>query len=242
MSKAHALAKLPDAIEWLLAALGAPQTRGSKLRVVSNSRRGKGVSTGQQDSDGAVNPVRVPEEESAAKFLVFAHHVDVMDRLAAALGGYEAADGGDAAAAGDEEHPPWPGVEYVRIDGSHDMLARREAVRNFRDRPSVRVALLSVTAAAVGLDFSSASNVVFAELPDEVRGGLKWVLGSNCLREKNYFCVFFLAELYSVPLFRWRWSVRLRTEHTARDKQRPSTSTSFAQGTRGTTVDGSGSA
>lgn len=32
----------------------------------------------------------------------------------------------------------------------------------------VRVALLSITAAGTGLDFSAASAVVFAELPDEV--------------------------------------------------------------------------
>ncbi len=96
-----------------------------------------------------------------------------MDKLAAALGGYEAADGSStaeirAAAPSAAAAPAWRGVGYVRIDGSHDMLARRQAVRAFRDSPSVRVALLSITAAAVGLDFSSASVVVFAELPNEV--------------------------------------------------------------------------
>lgn len=39
---------------------------------------------------------------------------------------------------------------------------RRAAVRRFASDASVRVALLSVTAAGVGLDFSSASVVVFA--------------------------------------------------------------------------------
>jgi hypothetical protein len=74
---------------------------------------------------------------------------DVMDRLAAALGGYEAADGSNAAggadaAAGSAAAAPsdsaggstgaargaggasWGGVGYVRVDGSHDMLSRRE--------------------------------------------------------------------------------------------------------------------
>lgn len=46
---------------------------------------------------------------------------------------------------------------------------RHEAVVRFRRDASVRVALLSITAAAVGLDFSSASVVVFVELPYEVR-------------------------------------------------------------------------
>lgn len=38
----------------------------------------------------------------------------------------------------------------------------------FREDPTIRVALLSVTAAGVGLDFSTASAVVFAELPSEI--------------------------------------------------------------------------
>jgi len=44
----------------------------------------------------------------------------------------------------------------------------RSACARFRDDRAVRVALLSVTAAGTGLDFSAASAVVFAELPDEV--------------------------------------------------------------------------
>ncbi len=42
------------------------------------------------------------------------------------------------------------GVGYVRIDGSHDSAERQAAVGRFRSDPSVRVALLSITAAAVG--------------------------------------------------------------------------------------------
>jgi hypothetical protein len=106
-----------------------------------------------------------------------------MDRLAAALGGFEAADGGDASAP--DAHPPspssseagaaaelpqpWRGVGFVRIDGSVDCVGRQAAVRAFRDNPSIRVALLSITAAAIGQDFSRATAVVFAELPSEVR-------------------------------------------------------------------------
>ena len=105
-----------------------------------------------------------------------------MDRLAAALGGFEAADGGDASvpevpqpsssSASDvnatEASLPWRGVGFVRIDGSVDSVGRQAAVRAFRDNPSIRVALLSITAAAIGLDFSKATVVVFAELPCEV--------------------------------------------------------------------------
>jgi hypothetical protein len=60
------------------------------------------------------------------------------------------------------------GVPFVRIDGSHTSEERRAAVAAFRSDARIRVALLSITAACVGLDFSSASVVVFVELPDEV--------------------------------------------------------------------------
>jgi hypothetical protein len=89
---------------------------------------------------------------------------DVMDQLAAALAGYgshvsssssssefadeveEAAAAGSAAA----DRRRWRGVSYVRVDGSHDSTERLAAVRRFKADPSVRVALLSITAAAVG--------------------------------------------------------------------------------------------
>lgn len=57
-----------------------------------------------------------------------------MAKLAAALEG----EGGNA---------DWAGAEYVRIEGATDHRDRREACARFRDDPSVRVALLSVTAA-----------------------------------------------------------------------------------------------
>lgn len=44
----------------------------------------------------------------------------------------------------------WCGVGYVRVDGSHDSAERHAAVKKFRTDPSCRVALLSITAAAVG--------------------------------------------------------------------------------------------
>ena len=55
-----------------------------------------------------------------------------------------------------------------------------QMVQRFRNEPALRVALLSVTAAGTGLDFSAASLVVFAELPSEV--GLHFTLhgGPTC--------------------------------------------------------------
>ncbi|GIM10872.1 hypothetical protein Vretimale_14479, partial [Volvox reticuliferus] len=111
--------------------------------------------------------------QAPPKLLVFAHHKDVMDRLAEALQGFDGAEGsggtgGDDDDGGGGDAAVWQGVNYVRIDGSHDSGERRTAVMRFRDDPTVRVALLSITAAAVGLDFSTASAVVFVELPTEV--------------------------------------------------------------------------
>lgn len=57
---------------------------------------------------------------------------------------------------------------YVRIDGQSDSTDRMQAVNKFRCNPDVRLALLSITAAGVGLDFSTASVVVFVELPRDV--------------------------------------------------------------------------
>ena len=52
----------------------------------------------------------------------------------------------------------------MRIDGATPAQDRGVAVRFFREDPGCRVALLSVTAAGTGLDFSAASAVVFAEV------------------------------------------------------------------------------
>ena len=40
-------------------------------------------------------------------------------------------------------------VSYVRVDGDTDSRDRRSAVLKFRDDPSVKVALLSITAAGL---------------------------------------------------------------------------------------------
>lgn len=80
-----------------------------------------------------------------------------MDKLAAALSGITRGSSSAAAASssgggadGPEQTQRWRGVEYVRVDGSHDSTERLAAVKRFKHDPSVRVALLSITAAAVG--------------------------------------------------------------------------------------------
>ena len=76
------------------------------------------------------------------KFLIFAHHKIVLDGLQAAL----------------KEKK----VKFMRIDGSITKEIRHANVTNFQEDPSLKVALLSITAAGVGLTLTAASTVVFA--------------------------------------------------------------------------------
>ena len=80
------------------------------------------------------------------KVLVFAHHKCVMDILELAI----------------SKH--LKGVGHIRIDGSVAANERAAMVRKFQTSAQVRVGLLSMTAAGVGLTLTAASNVMFAEL------------------------------------------------------------------------------
>ena len=52
----------------------------------------------------------------------------------------------------------------VRIDGKTSQERRPEIVRQFQEDPTIRVAVLSLTACGVGLTLTAASHVIFAEL------------------------------------------------------------------------------
>ena len=90
--------------------------------------------------------------EVETKALLFGHHHGVLDGLAAGLDKSKAT--------------------YVRIDGRSTMEARAIAVKRFQSEPNVRVALLSISAAGVGLTLTAAQVVVFAECSWDI-GGLK---------------------------------------------------------------------
>eukprot|EP00803_Ostreobium_quekettii_P008937 evm.model.scf_153.2 EVM.evm.TU.scf_153.2 scf_153:8261-20215(-) len=146
------LAKLPDVVDWLMNTLGlrkkAPKEEPSQDH-------------GQPIANGPTALLACPSQANAPKVLVFAHHRDVMDGLAAALEGLSC--GSSTSDCGDGQ-----AIGYVRVDGECLASERLEAVRRFSNNPEIRVALLSLTAAGVGLDFSAANVVVFAELPNEV--------------------------------------------------------------------------
>lgn len=55
-------------------------------------------------------------------------------------------------------------VNYMRIDGSVTHADRSNNVERFQNDPQLLVALLSITAAGVGITLTAASTVVFAEL------------------------------------------------------------------------------
>ncbi|XP_012866663.1 PREDICTED: SWI/SNF-related matrix-associated actin-dependent regulator of chromatin subfamily A-like protein 1 isoform X2 [Dipodomys ordii] len=83
-------------------------------------------------------------ESGREKFLVFAHHKVVLDAVTNEL---------------ERKH-----VQHIRIDGSTPSANREELCQRFQLSEGHSVAVLSITAANMGLTFSSADLVVFAEL------------------------------------------------------------------------------
>lgn len=83
-------------------------------------------------------------ESGNDKFLVFAHHKIMLDAVVAEL---------------ENKH-----VEYIRIDGSTPSVERQSLCQKFQFLEKQVVAVLSLTAANMGLTLSAADLVVFAEL------------------------------------------------------------------------------
>ncbi|KAG7241074.1 hypothetical protein INR49_026105, partial [Caranx melampygus] len=94
---------------------------------------------------GAVKDyIKMMLEAEQLKFLVFAHHLTMLQACTEAV--IEAKAG------------------YIRIDGSVPSSERIQLVHKFQNDPETRVAILSIQAAGQGLTFTAASHVVFAEL------------------------------------------------------------------------------
>uniref|UniRef100_A0A672Q0G8 Zinc finger, RAN-binding domain containing 3 n=1 Tax=Sinocyclocheilus grahami TaxID=75366 RepID=A0A672Q0G8_SINGR len=83
-------------------------------------------------------------ETEQLKFLVFAHHLSMLQAGTEAVIEVKAS--------------------YIRIDGSVPSAERIQLVHRFQNDPDTRVAILSIQAAGQGLTFTAASHVVFAEL------------------------------------------------------------------------------
>ncbi|GBG89855.1 hypothetical protein CBR_g49704 [Chara braunii] len=128
--------------------IGIAKLRGVKDWMMSNiipsidkpSHTRDGASE-EEEVDGEISG----EPHLSPKMVIFAHHLEVLDEIQKFIQG--------------------SGLDYVRIDGSTNSIDRLKALHMFRDQVQVRVAIVGVTAGGVGLDFSSAQVVVFAELP-----------------------------------------------------------------------------
>ncbi|KAL4424199.1 hypothetical protein ABPG75_001500 [Micractinium tetrahymenae] len=81
--------------------------------------------------------------DAGQKVLIFAHHAEVLDEL---------------------QQRALAGVRCVRIDGQVNNEKRKPLVDRFQKDERCRAALLSITAAGVGITLTAASVVVFAEL------------------------------------------------------------------------------
>ena len=80
------------------------------------------------------------------KALIFAHHKGVLDAIETAIAKL------------------YKGRGHIRIDGSVPSQERAVRVKKFQNSSHIRVAILSMTAAGVGLTLTAASTVMFAEL------------------------------------------------------------------------------
>ena len=83
-------------------------------------------------------------QRSVGKVVFFAKHIDVMDQA--------------------EAHFAASGIRAVSIRGDQSTPARQQAIDDFNGDPEVGIAVCSLTAAGVGVNLQSASNVVLAEL------------------------------------------------------------------------------
>ena len=87
------------------------------------------------------------------KTLVFGHHHDVMDKIQVEVG---------------HSLESRTDNTFVRIDGRTGPEERQAFANKFQSDPQCRLALLSIRAAGVGMNFSAAKCVIFAELPRTV--------------------------------------------------------------------------
>lgn len=82
------------------------------------------------------------------KFIVFAHHHEMLDGIEAAM----------------QKRLTQDGLTYIRIDGSTPAEKRLQLVNKFQEQDNCRVAVLSITACCEGLTMTAAGLVIFAEL------------------------------------------------------------------------------
>ncbi|KAL2087898.1 hypothetical protein ACEWY4_016726 [Coilia grayii] len=128
---------------------------------------------------GAVKDyIKMMLENEKLKFLVFAHHLVMLQACTEAVIEAKHASGSSAILPRiSATSPPYISrfrikdvrisqlcAGYIRIDGSVPSSERIQLVHRFQNEPETRVAILSIQAAGQGLTFTAATHVVFAEL------------------------------------------------------------------------------
>jgi len=83
------------------------------------------------------------------KLVIFAHHLDILNSLEQSSG---------------VSNAPGSNTKYIRIDGSTTPQSRQDQIDSFQDDPTIKIALLGITAAGVGVTLTAASTVWFTEL------------------------------------------------------------------------------
>jgi len=83
-------------------------------------------------------------DPTSGKLCIFAHHIHVIDSLV--------------------KHVKHEGHKYMSITGSTPPQVRQDNIVRFQTDPSLRVAILGITAAGVGVTLTAASTIWFAEL------------------------------------------------------------------------------
>lgn len=89
------------------------------------------------------------DDPTKGKVCIFAHHLSVLDSI-----------GTGAMLSND----PSSTKKYIRIDGSTSPKLRQQQIDAFQTDPSIRIALLGITAAGVAVTLTASSTVWFAEL------------------------------------------------------------------------------
>ncbi|KAJ0973831.1 hypothetical protein J5N97_015796 [Dioscorea zingiberensis] len=157
--KEHVLTQLPpkrrQIIRLMLKAadiLFATTLCNRTLKHLSDKEIGLAKLSGFREWFSNHSIVREPKDAStlgiglgSQKMIIFAHHLKVLDEV--------------------QEFICEKEIKFVRIDGSTLARDRQVAVEAFRLSSEVKIAVIGITAGGVGLDFSSAQNVVFLELP-----------------------------------------------------------------------------
>lgn len=120
-----------------------------KLVEEENARPSSASSVSNLFASGPIDDLSWQQEQAkptsnGRKFLVFAHHIGMLDAIADELGRL--------------------GVPYMRIDGDTSTKDREANVIKFQKEERCRAAVLSLTCASTGLTLTSGSLVIFAEL------------------------------------------------------------------------------